>query len=175
MLNYCARSRYDYPPPTTKIDLRLGDGRKTELRRFQTGETPMRQFIRHPSDVPIEYRITRLGFGRRERLSNISQGGLCFQAPNALQRGCVIQIKIPVREPAFETTGTIVWCRRANGHYDVGVQFADASIEFSVRMVEQICQIHHYQKEVLAKEGRSLSGPEAAAEWVAKHAQDFPS
>ena len=139
------------------------------------GKPPMRQFIRHPSDIPIEYCVTRLGSGRREHLNNISQGGLCFRTPKALQRGCIIRITIPVREPAFETTGTIVWCRRTNGYYDVGVQFADANTEFSVRMVEQICQIHHYQKEVLTKEGRSLSGPEAAAEWVAKYARDFPS
>lgn len=136
----------------------------------------MREFIRHPSDIPIECRVTNPGSGRlRNRLKNISEGGLCFQTSNAFRRGSVIQITIPVRDPAFETTGTIVWCRRANSHYEVGVQFADANTEFSVRMVEQICQIHHYQKEALAKEGRVLSGSEAASEWVAKYAKDFPS
>jgi hypothetical protein len=44
-----------------------------------------------------------------------------------------------------------------------------------LRMVEQICQICHYQREILEKEERSLSGAEAAAEWVAKYARDFPS
>jgi hypothetical protein len=80
-----------------------------------------------------------------------------------------------VREPPFEVTGTIVWCRRTKDHYHVGVQFADVNTEFSVRMVEQICQICHYQREVFEKQGRSLSGEEAAAEWVAKYARDFPS
>ena len=137
----------------------------------------MRHFIRHPSDIPMDYRVTRYRPSRRDRLKNISPGGLCFETPEALERGCVIQITIPIpiREPAFEATGTIVWCRPASGHYEVGVQFADANTEFAVRMVEQICQIHHYQREVLEKEGRSLSGEDAAAEWVAKHAQDFPS
>jgi hypothetical protein len=135
----------------------------------------MRHFIRHPSDIPIEYHITRCDPCQRNGLKDISLGGLCFQTPHALERGCVIQIKIPVREPPFEVTGTIVWCRRTNGHYHVGVQFVDANTEFSVRMVEQICQICHYQREVLEKEGRSLSGAEAAAEWVANYARDFPS
>ena len=135
----------------------------------------MREFMRHPADIPIECRVARLEAGRRERLNNISQGGLCFQTAKALRRGCVIRITIPVQEPAFETTGTIVWCRRANGHYDVGVRFADPNTEFSVRMVEQVCQIYHYQKEVLEKEGRQLSSAEAATEWVKKYAQDFPS
>ncbi|HAO34373.1 MAG TPA: PilZ domain-containing protein [Candidatus Competibacter sp.] len=134
----------------------------------------MREFIRHPIDIPIEYQLASLKTGRRERLKNISRGGLCFRAERALRRGSQVRITIPVREPAFETTGTIVWCRRDENHYDVGVQFADANTEFSVRMVEQICQIQHYQKRVLEEEGRQLSSAEAAAEWVGKYAQDFP-
>ena len=81
---------------------------------------------------------------------------------------------IPVREPPFETTGTIVWCRLVNSHYDVGVQFADANTEFSVRMIEQICHIQRYRKEVL-EQGRQLSEAEAALEWVTKYAKDFPT
>jgi hypothetical protein len=135
----------------------------------------MRSFIRHPSDIPMDYRLTRQAPGRRSRLRNISVGGLCFETLEALQRGRAIQIMIPVREPPFEATGTIVWCRQTNHHYEVGVQFADANTEFAVRMVEQICQIHHYQREVLEREGRSLSGADAAAEWVAKYARDFPA
>ncbi|HCB13020.1 MAG TPA: pilus assembly protein PilZ [Gammaproteobacteria bacterium] len=135
----------------------------------------MRHFIRHPSDIPIEYRITHSKSSRKNRLKDICPGGLCFQTHDALTRGCVIQIIIPVREPPFKATGTIVWCRQTNGHYHVGVQFADENTEFSVRMVEQVCQIHHYQQEVLKKEGRFLSGEEAAAEWVSKYARNFPS
>lgn len=135
----------------------------------------MRCFIRHPSDIPIDCRVARHGPSRRDFLKNISSGGLCFQTQAALRRGCLIHLTIPVQEPAFEATGTIAWCRRTNSHYEVGVQFADASTEFAVRMVEQVCQIHHYQREVLEKEGRSLSGADAAAEWVAKYAQDFPA
>lgn len=135
----------------------------------------MRSFIRHPSDIPMDYRLTQHGSSRLVQLKNASAGGLCFQTQEALQRGCVVRITIPVREPAFEAIGTIVWCRQTNHHYEVGVQFADANTEFAVRIVEQICQIHHYQREVLEREGRSLSGAAAAAEWVAKYARDFPA
>ena len=135
----------------------------------------MRHYIRHPSDIPIEYRITHSKSGQHCPLKDISPGGLCFQTHGALLRGCVIQITIPVREPPFEVTGTIVWCRRIHGQYQVGVQFADKNTEFSVRMVEQVCQIHHYQHEVMKKEGRFLSTEEAAAEWVVKYARNFPS
>ncbi|MDS4031421.1 MAG: PilZ domain-containing protein [Candidatus Contendobacter sp.] len=135
----------------------------------------MRSFIRHPSDIPMDYCLTCPNVGWRHRLKNISAGGLCFETQEALQQGHVIQITIPVREPPFKAMGTIVWCRQTNHHYEVGVQFADANTEFAVRMVEQICQIHHYQREVLEREGRSLSGAAAAAEWVAKYARDFPA
>ncbi len=135
----------------------------------------MRHFIRHPSDIPIECRVTHCEPHYRHRMKDISIGGLCFQTPEALDPGCAIQITIPVQEPPFEVTGTIVWRRRTNDHYHVGVKFADANTEFSVRMIEQICHICHYQREVLEKEGRSLSTSEAATEWIARYAGDFPS
>ncbi len=134
----------------------------------------MRQFIRHPSDIPIEYSITHRENRRKNRLRDIGQGGLCFRAEAAIERGCMIRIVIPIREPEFEVTGTIVWCRKTNSHFDVGVRFEDASTEFAVRMIEQICHINHYRQEVLEKEGRRLSNAEAATEWVAKFARDFP-
>jgi len=160
----------------TELDPFPGNGDPGANRTISAfGEWLMRCFIRHPSDIPIHCCITRHGSSQWDRLKNISSGGLCFETQEALQQGCMIQITIPVRKPAFEATGTIVWCRRTNHYYDVGVQFTDESTEFAVRMIEQICQIHHYQREVLEKEGRSLSGADAATEWVAKYAQDFPS
>jgi len=135
----------------------------------------MRQFIRHPSDIPIEYSVAHLGSRRKNRLRDIGQGGLCFRADTAIDRGCTVRIVIPIRKPEFEVTGTIVWCRKTNRHFDVGVRFEDANTEFAVRMIEQICHIDHYRKEVLEREGRQLSSAEAAMEWVTKFARDFPA
>jgi len=134
----------------------------------------MRQFIRHPSDIPIEYSFSKMVADEREYLKDISQGGLCFRASGNIVPGSAIYIKIPIHKPVFEAHGVVAWCRKANGHYDVGVEFKDVSTEFSVRMVEQVCHIEHYKKEVLAKEGRRLTGEEAAMEWIAKNAADFP-
>lgn len=133
-----------------------------------------RHFIRHPADMPIECRMTQSELCSRHHLRNIGLGGLCFQTCDAFERGCVIQITIPVREPPFETTGVIVWRRRINSHYEIGVRFPDENTAFSVRMVEQICRVQHYRKEVLEKEGRMLTESEAAIEWVAKYARYFP-
>jgi hypothetical protein len=41
-------------------------------------------------------------------------------------------------------------------------------------MVEQVCHIKQYSKEILEKEGRKLSDEEAAVEWIEKYAKDFP-
>ena len=68
----------------------------------------------------------------------------------------------------------MTWCRRHNEHYLIGVEFLDAQDDYRARMVEQICHIEHYKKEVLEREGRLLSGEQAAHEWIHKYAQDFP-
>ncbi len=134
----------------------------------------MRQFIRHPSDIPIEYNLGDVVAHTREYLKDISQGGLCFRSKLCIAPGTIIHIQIPIREPVFEADGIVVWCRKANGHYEVGISLRDAHTEFGVRMVEQVCHIEHYKKHVLEREGRTLSGEEAAVEWIKKHADSFP-
>ena len=134
----------------------------------------MRQFIRHPSDVPIEYNLGDVVAHTRDYLKDISHGGLCFLSKLRIAPGTIIHIQIPTCQPVFEADGIVMWCHAANGHYEVGVSLRDANTEFGVRMVEQVCQIEHYKKEVLAREGRSLSGEEAAVEWIKKHAASFP-
>jgi len=134
----------------------------------------MRQFIRHPSDLPIEYTIGDLEAPEKENLNNISQGGLRFCVSNKIKPGSSIHIRIPIRTPAFEAKGVVVWCHNYNDRYEVGVKFADETTEFNIRMIEQVCYIEQYRKEILKKEGRKLSGEEAAMEWVEKYAKDFP-
>ena len=134
----------------------------------------MRQFIRHPSDIPIEYNLVDVVEHTEESLMNISEGGLCFRSKDPIDSGSAIHIKISIHKPEFEAKGIVVWCRRTNGHYDVGVSFSDTHTEFRVRMVEQVCYIEQYKKEVLEKEGGVLSGKEAAFEWIEKHANSFP-
>lgn len=133
----------------------------------------MRTFIRHPSDIPIEIHHEQGGAGTEENLSNISTGGLSFKAETPLQEGATIRVRIPVVMPVFETVGKVVWCRRENHLFDVGVQFMRSTDSFRLRMIEQICHIEHYKREIQEKEGRSLSGREAAMEWISKFAGSF--
>ena len=67
-----------------------------------------------------------------------------------------------------------MWINKKNELYDVGVQFKNAISEFRIRMIEQVCHIEQYKKNVFEKEGRALSGKDAAIEWIKKYARDFP-
>ena len=136
----------------------------------------MRQYIRHPSEMPIRYHLHDTGMhtATRENMHDVSSGGLAFYAEEVLEPGSFIDIKIEVRPPAFIAEGRVVWCRRQRKGFLVGIQFDDTDIEYSLRMVEQVCHIEQYRREILRKEGRRLNSEQAAKEWISRYAEDFP-
>lgn len=134
----------------------------------------MRQFIRHPADIPIEVRTgDALAHGSR-RMSNVSLGGLAFQSDTAFEPQAIVTVRIPFVQPVFETGARVVWCSARNGRYELGVQFLDPQDAFVGKMVEQVCHIENYRKVVREVDGRQLTAEEAAAEWIAKFAAQFP-
>ncbi|TCK17233.1 PilZ domain-containing protein [Thiogranum longum] len=135
----------------------------------------MRSFIRHPSDIPIEYKMDDNDSGAgKEHLHDIGHGGLAFSSPRKLAVGAPITIRISHLRPAFEVEGRVAWCRKEDGGFTVGVSFLQAGDRFRVRMVEQVCHIEHYKSEVLETEGRLISGEQAACEWIDRYAGSFP-
>jgi hypothetical protein len=132
----------------------------------------VRQYIRHPFDVTIRYTVGDTMSNLKE-LKNISAGGICFHSPTPITAGSRIHIEIPIENQPFVADGIVMWCREDDG-YEIGVQFDESTQDFSLRMVEQICHIRHYQKEILTQEGRRLSNDEAALEWIGKYAKLFP-
>ena len=145
-------------------------------------ESVMRRYIRHPSEIPINFQVSESEPPKAHRMRDVSQGGLCFTADRPVQPGTQIHIHIPVlleqtetAEPQpFEADGVVAWCRREGQAYAVGVQFDDQSTQFGVRMVEQICHIEHCRYDVLQEQGRVISSEEAAREWVERYAAEFP-
>ncbi|MCO6414367.1 MAG: PilZ domain-containing protein [Thiogranum sp.] len=135
----------------------------------------MRSYIRHPSDIPIEYQVDTSDTGvSREHLNDISTGGLSFNADHKLDIGTMITIRITSVEPCAEVKGQVAWCRSEGSSFVIGVAFLDEDDLFRLRMVEQICHIEHYKAQVLATEGRRLSSEQAAREWIRKFAGKFP-
>lgn len=139
---------------------------------FEQG-VEMRTFIRHPSDVPLEVESENVAQRTEEHISNVSVGGVAFKSNTPLPENTVIKLRIPLVRPTFEARARIVWCRPEEQHYDIGAEFLETRDGFRIRMVEQICHIEQYKKEVYEKEGRSLSGRDAALEWIGKYAGSF--
>ncbi len=134
-----------------------------------------REYIRHPSDIPIMVR-QKSSLGQLSlALNNVSQGGLAFDCPMALDIGSVVDIRIRSVKPQFNVKGIVQWCHPKGECYEAGVQFVDKEDAFRVRMVEQICHIEHYKKHIRKTEGRRLSGESAAFEWIEKHGAEFPN
>jgi hypothetical protein len=135
----------------------------------------MRSYIRHPSDIPIQ--IDGIDASQnilQQHLSNVSQGGLAFESASRVEAGSVIRLRIALVQPEFVMQGVVTHCSPEEGHFIIGVEFVHQDDRYVARMVEQICHIEHYRKEVAQLEGRRLTGEQAAIEWIAKYAASFP-
>lgn len=134
----------------------------------------MRQYVRHPSAIPIDYQVVGQPRGQKEKLQNISEGGLCLVAGEYIEPGKAIKISIDIHEPAFVAEGTVMWCQQCKEGYEVGIRFDDADTEFAMRMVEQVCHVEQYRRNAYINEGRELTSEQAAQEWISRHASEFP-
>ena len=136
----------------------------------------MRQFIRHPLDVPVEIRTDRCGAATAFQTQDISLGGLAVHSDEPVETGSPIEVRIAYVDPVFEARARVAWCRpRRDGRgWEVGVSFLDAEDVFRARMVAQVCFIEDYRRSIARAEGRELSAEEAAGEWIAKYAHKFP-
>ena len=135
-----------------------------------------RKYIRHPSDIPIEVNSEQPASPEDNTLlHNISVGGICFKSKEPFKMGDIVSIRISLVRPVFEARGRVVWSKKnVDGSFDIGLEFAGAVDAFRGRMVEQVCRIEQYKKEVLEREGRALTGSQAALEWINKFAEKFP-
>ena len=135
----------------------------------------MRHYLRHPTDIPLRYKLADRSLGGRELMRNVGHGGLCFNNRDPLAVGTILHISIALHGLPFDVDGVVVWCHPVRNSYEIGVRFRDEETEFAVRMVEQACHIERYKRDVLEQEGRRLSGEQAAEEWIDRYAGNFPS
>jgi hypothetical protein len=137
----------------------------------------MRQFIRHPVDLPVEIGTGNLhGPAAAAHAHDISAGGLAVHVDRAVAPGEHVHICIPYVQPAFEADARVAWCEPSEiAGYEVGVTFLDAEVAFLARMVEQVCHIEDYRQSVGRVEGRQLTAEEAATEWIERYAGEFPA
>ena len=138
----------------------------------------MREFLRHPAAIPLEFRLANDDPRHGTRVMNVSHGGLCFRAEERVDEECIVLLSVPSLQPGFEVRGRVAWCLPlAQGErevWDVGVAFLDAKDAWRTRLVEQACHIEAYRREVAQHEGRVLDREQAAREWIERFAADFP-
>jgi len=138
----------------------------------------MRQFIRHPIDVPVEIDIEQdptwgAGNGRTQ---DVSAGGLALHVAQPVLPGRQVLLSIAYVEPPFQAQAQVAWCRpddSADG-YELGLSFLDAEVAYMARMVEQLCHIEDYRRSTLRSSGRELTLEQAAIEWIEQYAEQFP-
>ena len=134
----------------------------------------MRRYLRHPADIPIEVKAHGQSAFDLQHTTNLSIGGLAFRCDREFMPGDRVDLCIPFVQPPFEAEAFVAWCRKSGDRFELGVEFLNQDDAFMARMVEQICQIETYQKEVYRAEGRLLTSEEAATEWIDKFAAKFP-
>ena len=109
-----------------------------------------------------------------QTITNVGLGGLAFLSSRPFEITERVRVTIPVLEQDNRLTGNIVWCERSGDGYEIGIEFERSRDTYRMRMIEQICHIEHYRGEVERLEGRKLSSQDAASEWIARYAKDFP-
>ncbi len=149
------------------------------MQSKDTTITKLRQFIRHPSSVPIRVALDRVQDPSLshpcDQLHNVSLGGLAFRSPKPLANQQIVNISFPLLDETHRFHGRVVWSRKLKQGYDIGLQFDDEEQMYRLRMIEQICHIEHYREQVLQQQGRSMTIEQAAKEWISQYADGFPS
>lgn len=142
---------------------------------LQEDNTAIRRHVRHVTGIPVEVKIEyqQNYQASDDTITNISLGGLCFIANDRLDIHEAIQVRFPVLDENTSIDGKVVWCNKTERGYEVGLEFNDAEEVERLKMIEQICQIENFRKNVEQQHGRKLSSEEAAREWISRYAGDF--
>lgn len=131
-----------------------------------------RKHPRYPASLPAAFALGEVVASESVYLSNISIGGVSFNSMVQLDPGTVIMLHFPVSKPVFHTPGRVAWCRALAFQYHVGVEFLDLNLDFRERMVSLVRKIEEY-REAAVRTGRSITGQEAALEWIGQFGGEF--
>ena len=144
---------------------------------MQEDNTSMRKHIRHITGVPIEvsldYAPVNLIDSEDDTITNVSLGGLSFIATDRIDISEHIEVRFPVLREDTVLDGKVVWCEKTQRGYEVGLEFGDPEEIDRLKVIEHICHIENYRKEIETREGRKISSEQAAHEWVSRFAGNF--
>lgn len=127
-------------------------------------------YIQHPNNVDIEF-FPQPSVSSE---SNCLPLGLICNRDTEYPLGTVLAVSHPHLAEELKIEAIVVWCRRQKNGFQIGLGFRTEEDLYRVRMLEQLCHIQLYQKE-MRSEGRKLSQESAAKEWIAQYAAHFPA
>ncbi len=141
----------------------------------QEDNTAIRRHVRHVTGIPVEVSLEyhQPYQASEDTITNVSIGGLCFIAEDRLDIDEAIQVRFPLLDNQTSIDGKVVWCNKTHRGYEVGLEFNDPDEVERLKMIEQICQIEDFRKDMEQRNGRHLSSEQAAREWISKYAGDF--
>ena len=131
-------------------------------------------FIRHPTELPIQFRHCQVTSRTPEPLDSTTCG-LCFLSDSHVTKGAILEVSIPIRDWTYRFVGRVIRTCRLDAAHKLWVCFGSQADAFQARMAEQMCHIEVYRDTVRKREGRTISSELAAREWVAKYAACFPA
>lgn len=136
--------------------------------------TAIRRHVRQVTGIPVEVTIDHQQdyHCADDSITNVSLGGLCFVASDRLEINDPIQVRFPVLNQEGSLNGKVVWCQKTRRGYEVGLEFADPGEVERLKVIDQICEIENF-RQAEQREGRNLSGEQAAREWVEQYAGEF--
>jgi hypothetical protein len=135
--------------------------------------TSLRFFKRCRSNLPVDIKIGDVAYQEKDFLNDISLGGLSFKSKVNIEQGKVVDITIPLTYPVFQTVGKVIWSKKMNDHFNVGVKFVLPNNRPTVEAVEQVCDIEQYKKEIMEKDGKTLSSEDAAIRWLKGYIEEY--
>lgn len=133
----------------------------------------MRRFLRHPSDMPVELIPRKQVCVPKQRMHDISLGGVACNSSRSFRRGTAVEMRIPLLGDQARYPGIVAWCHKLPDDYLVGISFIDEDTLFRARMVEQVCQIEHCRHQRELELGAPVAIEAVAREWIAEHAAEF--
>lgn len=142
---------------------------------LQEDNTAIRRHVRHVTGIPVEVNLEyhQNYEASEDTITNVSIGGLCFIASDRLDIDEPIQVRFPVLDENTSIDGKVAWCNKTERGYEVGLEFTDPEEVERLKMIDQICQIENFRRDLEQRDGRRLSSEQAAREWISKYAGDF--
>jgi hypothetical protein len=137
-----------------------------------------RCFIRHPVSMTVQCRKEGHREANASEIRDISFGGMYFVSADSYAPGDIVEMEFPPLTLRNKITGEIIWSAPVSVkpaiQFSNGLKFLSNQMLFMARMIEQMCCIEKYREAQIRESHRSLSGDQAAREWIRMCAARFP-